>query len=263
MKELEYKFYVGLKSSDIPMAQVPESIKTSLLFKNLLKTTILDTRKSGRGSVLFVNDRSSFDSFINRHFSEDDIKQVTKALNILKLRDSKARRVKSDPLFLFRGFNLVIINGKDVDLKYFTEAFGVFGIINPKVKAKKVCFVENLESFLKAEKIFGKEFIYVHKYGRIGTASLSAFECDEVLVFVDYDFNGLDEYLRIKNHFPNAKLYLPDTFEELFQKFSKQIKGQQKQTRRVATSELNEVIMIRDLVAKNNYFLEQEILTHD
>jgi hypothetical protein len=58
-------------------------------------------------------------------------------------------------------------------------------------------------------------------------------------------------------------LYLPEKFDELFRKYSKQISGQQKQTKRVAASELKEVIMIRDLVAKSNYFLEQEVLIHD
>lgn len=263
MKELEYKFYQGLKSKEIPMAQIPASLKNSLLFKNLLKANIIDRKKSGRGSVVFIKDRKLYDSFLSQNFSDDNIKHITKASNIVRLRDSKARRVKSSPLFLFRGFGNVMINDQNVNLKYFTDTFGVFGIISPIVKASKVCFVENLESFLKAERIFGTDFIYVHKYGRIGTESLSTFECNEVVVFVDYDFNGLDEYLRIRSHFSDARLHLPDNFGELFKKYSKQINGQQKQSRRVAASELIEVIMIRDLVAKNNYFLEQEVLIHD
>ena len=263
MKELEYKFYQGLKSKEIPMTQIPTTLRSSLIFKNLLKASIIDRKKSGRGSVVFVKDGKSYDSFLSQNFSDDDTKHITKASNILRLRDSKARRVKSNPLFLFRGFGSAAINGQDVNLKYITETFGVFSIINPQVKTSKVCFVENLESFLKAERIFGTDFIYVHKYGRIGTQSLSAFECNEVVVFVDYDFNGLDEYLRIRSHFPAAKLYLPEKFDELFRKYSKQISGQQKQTKRVAASELKEVIIIRDLVAKSNYFLEQEVLIHD
>jgi len=263
MKELEYKFYQELKIKEIPMTQIPTSLKNTLVFKNLLRAGIIDGKKSGRGSVLYVKDQNYYESFLSQHFSDDDTKDITKASNILRLRDSKARRVKSNPLFLFRGFANATINGKDVDLKYFTETFGVFSIIKPHVKASKLCFVENLETFLTAERIFGNDFIYIHKYGRIGSEAISTFECNEVVVFVDYDFNGLDEFLRIRNHFPQAKLHLPDNFEELFKKYSKQINGQQKQTKRVVTSDINEVIMIRDLVAKTNYFLEQEILIHD
>ncbi|MBL7847292.1 MAG: hypothetical protein JNL40_07480 [Cyclobacteriaceae bacterium] len=263
MKELEYKVYKELKMNSVPSAQVPKSVRSSLLFKNLQQAKIIDTKKAGRGSIFFVKDSESYNSFFSQHFSGADSSLVSKASNILKLRDSKARRVESKPLFLVRGFNTVTVNKSEVDLKHYTETYGLFSILNPSIKASKICFVENLESFLKAERLFGEDYTYIHKYGRIGIRSLSAFECDEVIVFVDYDFNGLDEYLRIKSHFPKANLYLPDNFDELFRKSSKPISGQQKQSNRVATSVLPEVIRIRDLVSKTNYFLEQEILTHD
>ncbi|MBX2961953.1 MAG: hypothetical protein KF687_05525 [Cyclobacteriaceae bacterium] len=263
MKELEYKVYKELKMNNVPSAQIPKSVKNSLLFKNLQQAKILDTRRAGRGSIVFVKDIEAYDTFFNQHFSEADNVIITKASNILKLRDSKARHVESKPLFLLRGFSTVTVNENEVNLKFFTETYGLFSILSPAIKTSKICFVENLESFLKAEKLLGIDYTYVHKYGRIGIRSLSAFECNEVIVFVDYDFNGLDEYLRIKSHFPGAKLYLPDNFDELFSKSSKPIKGQQKQSKRVSESILPEVIKIRELVSKRSYFLEQEILTHD
>jgi hypothetical protein len=263
MTELEYRVYSALKSNDVPSAQVPKSVRSSLLFKNLQQANIIASRRSGRGSAFYVCNRESYDSFFNQHFSEAGGDQITKASNILKLRDSKARRVESKPLFLLRGFSAIILNGNEVDLKHYTEAYGLFSIVNPSIKAERICFVENLESFLKAERIFGRGYVYIHKYGRIGIRSLSAFDCDEVIVFVDYDFNGLDEYLRIKSHFPDARLYLPDNYDELFKKSSKPIRGQQSQSRRVAASVLPEVIKIRELVSRTSYFLEQEILTHE
>jgi len=263
MKELEYKVYKELKTRSVPSALVPKSVRNSLVFKNLQHAKIIDTRKAGRGSIFFVKDSESYDSFFSQHFSEVDSSLITKASNILKLRDSKARRVESKPLFLLRGFGTVLINQSKVDLKHYTETYGLFSILNPSIKASKICFVENLESFLKAERLFGADYTYVHKYGRIGVRSLSSFECNEVIVFVDYDFNGLDEYLRVKSHFSNASLYLPANFDELFKNSSKPINGQQKQSKRVAASVLPEVIKIRELVSKTSYFLEQEILTHD
>jgi hypothetical protein len=260
MKELEYKFYSNLKSKEIPMAQVPSGLRNSIVFKNLLRARILDTKKAGRGSILTVKNRKAFESFFGNHFSNTDEKEITKASNIKRLRDSKGRKVKSKPIFLLRGFSVVVINGREIDLTSYTNSFGAFAVIEPMIKSNKICFVENLESFLKAEKLFGNEYTYVHKYGRIGTKSLSAFECSHVIAFVDYDFNGLDEYLRIKSHFPSTELYVPENFEELFADCSKKIKGKQKQSKRVAASELKEVTMIRELVSRKNYFLEQEIL---
>lgn len=263
MTEIEFKFYSEIRSGDIKAGQVPNSIKGSLLFKNLIKSKIVDTKKAGRGSLLFVRNKELFESFYHHRFPDADNKVISKASNIRRLRDSKARKVESKPLFLLRGFKKASINGLEIDLDYYTKTFGQFSVVKPALKASRLCFVENLASFLSAEQIFGSECIYIHKYGRIGIKSLSALEAEEVIAFVDYDFNGLDEYLRIKSRFPEAKLYLPEDFTRLFNDYSRQLKGQQKQSKRVAASDLPEVVMIRDLVAKTNYFLEQEILINE
>ena len=82
-------------------------------------------------------------------------------------------------------------------------------------------------------------------------------------MFVDYDFNGLDEYLRLKSVYENATLFIPKNFNDLFDNYSKVIDGKQQQSKKVAQSKLKEVITIRELVSKTNRFLEQEILIHD
>jgi hypothetical protein len=263
MTEIEFKFYSEIRSVDVPAGQAPATVKGSLVFKNLVKSKIIDTKKAGRGYLFYVRNRELFESFYRHHFSEVENGAISKASNIRKLRDSKARKVESKPLFLMRGFKQAFINGFDIDLDYYTRMFGQFSVVKPALQVNRLCFVENLASFLSAEQIFGKDCIYIHKYGRIGIKSLSSIEAEDVIVFVDYDFNGLDEYLRIKTRFPAAKLYIPEDFDGLFKDYSKQIKGQQKQSKRVASSHLPEVVMIRDLVAKTNYFLEQEIFIDD
>ena len=118
-----------------------------------------------------------------------------------------------------------------------------------------------LETFLNAEKLLGKEYLLAHKYGRIGTASISMIKAKEVLVFVDYDFNGLDEYLRIKKVFENTKLFVPSNYNELFQKHSASLKGNKaKMSKAVKTSDDSTVVNIREQVARSNRFLEQETL---
>ena len=103
--------------------------------------------------------------------------------------------------------------------------------------------------------------MYIHKYGRIGKESISKIRAKEVLVFVDFDFNGLDEYLRIKKVFTNAKLYLPSNYNELFDKHSASLKGNKaKMSNPVKNSKDSIVIQIREQVARTNRFLEQEIL---
>jgi 5S rRNA maturation endonuclease (ribonuclease M5) len=162
---------------------------------------------------------------------------------------------------LFRGFSAYQINEQIIDLQKHTRDFGLFSVIPNSVIADKICFVENLETFLNAEKLLGNKFLFVHKYGRIGKESISMIEAKEVLVFVDYDFNGLDEYLRIKEVFENAELYLPNNYGELFKKHSTSLKGNKaKMSKAVKTSDDSTVVKIREQVARTNRFLEQETL---
>jgi hypothetical protein len=263
MKELDYKFYSELRGKSISVNDVPKSVKKSLHFQNLFASKALDTEKSGRGSKIIIKNIQSFNSFFSKYFSEDEITAITKSSNIKRLRDSKARKTKSPSVFFIRGYKDIKLNGENLELSRYTKSFGLFGVQQPTIQADKVCFVENLESFLNAEKVLGNEFTYLHRYGRIGIESLSRISANEILVFVDFDFNGLDEYLRIKSVYENARLFIPENFAELFENCSKVIDGKQQQSVRVAQSKLKEVVQIRELVCKSNRFLEQEILIDD
>jgi len=260
MREHDYKFYSELRNGSISVNNVPKSVKKSVHYKNLFTSKTLDTEKSGRGSRIIIKNLKSFDSFFSKYFSEEETIAITKSSNIKKLRDSKARKTKSPFVFFIRGFKDIELNGRLLELSGYTNSFGLFAARQPTIQTKKICFVENLDSFLRAEKVLGDEFIYLHKYGRIGIESLNGISAKEILVFVDYDFNGLDEYLRIKVIYQEAALFIPENFDELFENFSKAIDGKQKQSGRVAQSSLNEVVKIREKVSRTNRFLEQEIL---
>lgn len=263
MKEHDFKFYSELRCRSISVNEVPKSVKKSLHFQNLIASKTLDTQKSGRGSKIIIKNIQSFESFFSKHFSVEEIDAITKSSNIKKLRDSKARRTKSPYVFFIRGFKNIRLNGEDLELSKYTRSFGLFGVQQPTIQTDKICFVENLDSFLKAEKVFGNDFVYLHKYGRVGIESLSGISAKEILVFVDYDFNGLDEYLRIKSIYETATLFVPENYDELFEKFSKAFDGRQQQTVRVAQSQLKEIVQIRESILRANRFLEQEILTDD
>ncbi len=264
MKEIDFKTYSLLKElKEISASKIPKSVFNSNIFQSLLSSNILLKEKKGKGFVISINNENLFNNFFSKSFPENSFSK-SKSSNIKKYRDSKASQIKNEPIFLIRGFKKVLINSKEIDLNYYTKTFGLFSIKNPIIIADKVCFVENLDTFLKAEKVLGNNYIYLHKYGRIGKDSIKKIEAKDYSVFVDYDFNGLDEFLRIKSIYPNTVLYIPSNFNELYKKFSKSLKGNKaKMTIRVKNSKLPEVVKIRELVLRNNKFLEQEILTDD
>jgi phage FluMu protein gp41 len=261
MNEVDFKTYKSLfENKSVSKSTIPKSVLQSDTFKNLLEAEILKYSKLGRGFKIEVSKETEFEKFFNTAFPEQEVSK-SKSGNIKKYRNSKAVKVDSKPIFLFRGFSTYNINRKKVNLKELTRDFGLFSVIPNSITAEKVCFVENLETFLNAEKLLGKEYLFIHKYGRIGAASISAINAKEVLVFVDYDFNGLDEYLRIKEVFECAQLYVPDNYDELFHKQSLTLKGNKaKMSKAVKTSNDSTVVKIREQVARTNRFLEQETL---
>jgi len=265
MKEIDYKTYKKiLENNAISIKAIPKSVYNSNVFKGLISAGILDVVRVGRGRKITIVKEDEFKKFTKNSFPEENVSQ-TKSGNIKKYRDSKASsKTERFDMFFLRGFDKVLINEMDVDLQHYTTNFGVFAVSNSTIECNKVCFVENLEPFMKAEKLLGNEYLFVHKYGRIGVESLSFFKAKEYLVFVDFDFNGLDEYLRIKKVFKDAIFYLPKDYDEAFNKYSKTLKDNKaKMSNAVKCSKDETVIKIRKQVAKTNKFLEQEFLIND
>lgn len=261
MKEIDFKTYQSLlENKKVTKSVIPKSVLQSDTFQNLLQAEILKFSKLGRGFKIEVSKEPEFERFFNSSFPEQNVSR-TKSGNIKKYRNSKATRVDNQPIFLFRGFQTFLINNQLVDLEKNTKDFGLFSAVPSSVVADKICFVENLETFLNTEKLLGKSYLFVHKYGRIGKESIMTFKPKEVLVFVDYDFNGLDEYLRIKEVFRNVELYMPNNYNEIFDKYSLNLSANKaKMSNAVKNSKDPKVVQIREQVARTNRFLEQEIL---
>uniref|UniRef100_UPI0040478AA1 hypothetical protein n=1 Tax=Roseivirga sp. TaxID=1964215 RepID=UPI0040478AA1 len=206
---------------------------------------------------------TEFDNFFRAYFPED-IEIKNKSDNVRKFRNSKIQKTVSTPIFMLRGFETIRINGNEVNLEDYTSKFQIFACNAERIEAKHICIVENLDTFLVAEKLLGKSFVFLHKYGRIGKESLNCLFTKHLLVFVDYDFNGLEEFLRIKEVFDFAQLHIPENYDELFSKYSQSLKGNKAEmTNRIKQSSDINVIRIRESIIRNNRFLEQQYWKYD
>lgn len=263
MKLTDYKYYKLLLTGTSPYATLPKSFREAQHFQNLLQANILEKEKSGRGHLIVVKKQDLFKKFLLKHFPEDLKDQATKNTNIKSLRNSKARKTISTPVFLLRGFQIIHVADSPLDLHSYISRFGLFAIKGQHLSAEKICFVENLDTFLKAETLLGEEYVFIHKYGRIGKASLEGIAAKEVLAFVDYDFNGMEEYLRIKEVFPQTQMYFPNDFERLFDTYSRMLDKEQRLTKRILECQEENIRLLTSLIQRTNRFLEQEILTND
>ena len=262
LQEIDYKFYSALLNGDIAESKVSKKVLNSKEFFNLIEAGIISKTGAGRGIKYQALNKDRLINFIHQYFpdhlKESDLNDKNEVAGFF--RDSKAKAVKSNPIFFVRGFHDTEINGLKIDLKRYIETFGVFAVQSPAIKYKKVCIVENLDSFMIAEKLLGQEYIYLHKYGRIGISSLSGIVADEILVFPDYDFIGLNEYLGITDAIASAKLYIPSNFDLLFKKYSKILPEKQIPSEKLMKCTDLTIAKIRDEVLRTNRFLEQQII---
>jgi hypothetical protein len=264
MNQTDFRTYKKLKEElYLTEKSVPKTVLQSPHFKGLIASLILKKVKSGRGFKFEISKSSEFESFFKTHFPED-IEVKNKSDNVRKFRNSKIQKTTSTPIFMLRGFGNVKIDGHDLNLAAYTSRFQLFACNAGKIEADSICIVENLDTFLVAEKLLGQKFVFLHKYGRIGKESLTALSTNEMLVFVDYDFNGLEEFLRIKEIFDRAQLYVPDNYDELFAKYSQSLKrNKAEMTIRIKRSSDIDVIRIKESIIRNNRFLEQQYWKYD
>lgn len=263
MNKIEYKLYTNFKNDKIiSESKIPKSILKSSSFNQLLAGNIITSEKVGRGRQYIIVNELAFNSFFDKNFNNEFDLSESRINNTLVLRNSKSGKTKTNNVFFTRGFKTFKINDLMVDLENYTSNFGLFAFSGlQNILTDKICFVENLECFFKAENLLGSDYIFIHKYGRIGNDDFINFIVNEFLVFNDFDLVGLNEFLKIKEQIGHAKLFIPNNLEALFNKFSAEIKpGSQKQTDRITNSKDVNILMIRDLVITKNRILEQEAL---
>ncbi|QTA78320.1 Uncharacterized protein dnl_05410 [Desulfonema limicola] len=264
--QTDYNFLNSLLlETSVRYSSIPEKVKKSSYFLNLLNSCILIKEASGRGSLIRVADRQNFEAFFNNIFTNTEDSEINKVSNVAKFKDSKRRQTESNYIVFFRGDHPVNINGIEVDLPFYTINFGVFATKLQSVCAEKICFVENLDVFLDIEKIINQEYVFFHTYGRIGRKLISKIKAQKILVFSDYDFIGLKEYLTIKEIHPHTSFFIPDDYQEKFLKYAKPFsddikKKGQTPSKKVQLSTDKIVVEIRTQLLKTHKFLEQQAL---
>jgi len=159
MKEVDFNTYKKLlENKSLSKSSIPITVLKSETFKGLQNAEILKLSKVGRGLKIIVVKENEFQQFFKSAFPEQETEK-SKSGNIKKYRNSKATKLDSYPIFLFRGFEKIKINNEIVDIESSTKKFGLFASTASSIICNKVCFIENLDTFLNAEKLLGKDFL--------------------------------------------------------------------------------------------------------
>lgn len=254
-----------LEEGKINASSISPSVKKSGNFTTLLNGKFISYSQAvtGGGSYL-LNDKENLELFFKSKFPKELQDSYSAVGNIGTYRNTKAGKRISQNVILVRGFKNISINSEIVELEKFTNLFGTFSAQVNKLETDKICIVENLDSFLSAEKVIDKEFVFIHTYGGLGKSVLNNFKAKEILIFPDYDYKGLQNYLMVKKVFPKAEIFIPIDYEELFKTYSRTIKTkqgrEQNPSKEVKESVDENVVKIRTDIYKSKRFLEQQAL---
>ncbi len=265
MNESLLKYFQLLKTDKVPASKLPKILLENSEFQNLVATAIIKKSPIGRGYLYELNleKRQVFESWFGKKFPNADIEITDRASSIAKFRDSKKSKEKSIIVFL-KGKKSITINNEIIDLQEYTLKFGFFACVLKHLETEKLCFVENKESFLQADKIIADDYVFVHTYGRIGSTLLAKIQTNQVLVFSDYDYVGLNEYLKCKSVFENTHFFIPQNYDLLFEKYAKDINLNRKKGQKASKNVLNStdeiVVRICKKLETKHKFLEQESL---
>ncbi|MCU0238768.1 MAG: hypothetical protein MUC29_04940 [Pyrinomonadaceae bacterium] len=267
MQNKKFKNFIKriLAESKISASSVGNSIKQTDEFTTLLNGGFIEhlPAKAGGGNF-HIKNRLALEKYFADKFPSENKNDFTAVGNVNSMRNTKAGKRESQNVVLIRGQETVLLNGIETDLKKYTDAYGTFSAKLTSLEASKVCFVENLDSYLLAEQVIKIDFIFVHTYGGIGRSIVSKTIAKEILVFPDYDFKGLHNYLLVKSVFPNTQLFVPNNYDILLETKSRTIKTKQGRTQQpskaVLECEEEIVVKIRTDIFKTGHFVEQQAI---
>ena len=254
-----------LTESKISASQVGSSVKQSADYITLLNGGFIEHLPAitGGGSINLKN-KEALERYFANKFPEEFKNNLTSIDNVNTFRNTKAGKRESQNVILIRGEKNVILNGVLTELKKYTENFGTFSAKLNSLETEKICFVENLDSYLIAEQVISSDFVFIHTYGGIGKSVVRKVIAKEILVFPDYDFKGLHNYLLVKSVFENTQLFVPSNYEILLKTKSRTIKTkqgrQQQPSKQVLDSEEEIVVKIKTDIFKTGHFVEQQAI---
>lgn len=247
-----------LDNLEISHSSISKSLREHGVFKSLGEAQAIVKERKGGGHIWIIKKPLVVEKYLTYTCPnfESLLERGERYNNIHTTKNSKAKGRTSYRLIFTRGKSKYFLNG--IPLQDTQD--DAVGKQLQSLQAEKVCFVENLESFMTNKHLIEDGWVLVYAIGRVGISLLERISADEILHFGDLDYIGLNEYARIKLHFPQATLHVPKNYYEDARKVGLTITSTQKaseQLLRLAKID-DKLRSILEFLHTENVFLEQE-----
>lgn len=161
-------------------------------------------------------------------------------------------------------------NGAPIDMKFIVEKCGMASIVirpgDEWETDSPIALVENIDLLVYAKQYFlNKPFQgnILYYAGWTGAKTIEWLEKQvhaPEIIFPDYDFVGLKNYLKLKSRFPSLQLYVPDELSKLVKQFGNKKKFG-KQSKKYSLDQSNEEVrVVYSVLQKYGKCLDQESL---
>lgn len=247
------------------------SCEGRLILKELQALGLVRLEAKTHQSRVIVCDAAQFMQWVEARYPQYAIDEniPTRAQNILALGTSKARKATHNvqPLLLrwFDGNQLTVYGS-------WTATYGMIGVTSDHIhelvlpQVWRLLTIENWEPFCTVRYQTPQlPIIAVYLGGQVADLTLQtlaslASRPQSVLHFGDYDWTGLNIFLRVRRFLPQAVLYVHQNIELLFQQHSSRnvLEGQTFQS--LLNEQHSECRQIVDLISKYNGGVEQEVV---
>lgn len=259
-----------MKDSRVSGSAVSKTVKIKI--QGLRDAGFIGWEKSGRGGVFVAKKPDGIKKLLGAtgyHGPAGHLTPKAKAVGM----HGDAHAGKDDTLIFHLSAIRTVLwynHGRAVDLSKIIDECGMASIVvRPKDKwttPHPIALVENLDLIVYADTYFkhipfkGNILYYAGWVSRKALEWLKQQEYPPKIIFPDYDTVGLNNYLKLKNIFPDIKLYIPDHLEELIKRFGNagRLKEQVEKGYRVNPGTDKDAGRVLDLIEKYGQCLDQE-----
>jgi len=239
-------------------SSISSSLKKSETFKNLINANAIIKKRKGAGWIWEVEKYNVITNYLSYKCPvlEKDVNRGDRYNNIKMTRNSKSKNRDSYRLVFTRGRCKYSLN----DEHFYDTSKDAVGKQLNKLITQKLCFMENLESFMINKHLIDEGWLLIFVVGRIGKTLLQRIQAKEVMHLGDLDYVGLNEYATIAKEFSDAILYVPNNYFQSASETGTDITSSQKASKLLLnlSQKDKKVKKVLDFLHEENVYLEQE-----